>query len=105
MSLPADPFGRIAAPSGLSRADRVRYTAEAAKILLDSGTSAGLFVGAVVSRFLFEGRTGELEAMLGIHERGNHLTAAKLAASLIADEDKGNEDGNDAAISYSAPDS
>ena len=57
-----DPFGRSRLPATFDREGRVRLVAEAARILLDHGGPAALFVGGALSAWLQEGgRLGALE--------------------------------------------
>jgi hypothetical protein len=86
------PLAPQRAPLVLDRAGRVKLVAETAAALLGGrlpSREAQLFVGGAISAWLAQG--GRLERFLQVHQRGSHLTPARLLG-LIDDERNETED-------------
>lgn len=81
-------LGGARAPAGLDREGRVRLVGEAALLLLDSGTVAGLFCGGALLAWLENG--GDLARdYLRVVKAKSHRTPARIWRELRAHQDEG----------------
>ena len=74
-------------PRSTSREGRVALLAEAADLLLRSGTECGAFVGAALQSWLADGGDLAKRHLRVAARRGSHCTPARLYRSVIAMND------------------
>lgn len=83
---PSDPFAPGKAPRSASREGRIALLIEAARVLLEHGGEAGLFVGGSLQSWLTEPGSDLLRDHWRIVKRASRHTPQYLAALLIGDE-------------------